>query len=186
MPSVRLLDPDGTQVGIVPLAEALNRARQMNLDLVEIAPTAQPPVCRIMDYGKFKFEQAKREKEARRHQASQRMKEVKFHANVEDHDYHTKLRQIRDFLVEGLKVKTTLTFRGREQAHKEFGHQLMHRLMKDLSDIARIERPAEDLGKMLVMHLAPGPGARRLAEQKNTHSPASAPAQTGAAPTPSR
>lgn len=182
MPTVRLLDPDGQQIGIVPISEALARARQLNLDLVEIAPTAQPPVCRIMDFGKYKFEMAKKEREARRHQAGQRVKEVKFHPNVEDHDYQTKLRHIREFLEEGHRVKASLMFRGREQVHKEFGHQLMHRLMKDVEGIAKIERPPEDLGRFIVMMLAPSPAARRAAEQKAAQAKA---ASAPAAPQPS-
>lgn len=185
MPTVRLLAPDGSQIGIVSTAEALAKARAYNLDLVEIAPTAQPPVCRIMDFGKYKFEMAKKEKEARRHQAGQRVKEVKFHPNVEDHDYQTKLRHIREFLEAGHRVKASLMFRGREQAHKEFGHQLMHRLMKDVEGVAKIERPPEDLGRFLVMMLAPSPALRRAAEQKAAQQKAnvSIPPPPSAAPT---
>lgn len=167
MPSVRLLDPDGNQIGIVSTFDALNKARQYQLDLVEIAPTAQPPVCRIMDFGKYKFELAKKEKEARKHQAGQRVKEVKFHPNVEDHDYQTKLRHIREFLADGHRVKASLMFRGREQVHKELGHQLMHRLMKDVEDVARIERTPEELGRFIFMMIAPGPNAKKSAEHKH-------------------
>jgi translation initiation factor IF-3 len=174
VPAVRLLDPDGNQIGIVSISDALTKARQYDLDLVEIAPTAQPPVCRIMDFGKYKFDMAKKEKEARRHQAGQRVKEVKFHPNVEDHDYQTKLRHIREFIADGHRVKASLMFRGREQAHKEFGHQLMNRLMKDVEDVARIERPPEDLGRFIVMMLAPGP--RKADAKRVTHgAPAPAP-----------
>ncbi len=173
VPSVRLLDPDGNQLGIVSTYDALTKARQLNLDLVEIAPTAQPPVCRIMDFGKYKFELAKKEKEARKHHSSQRIKEVKFHPNVEEHDYQTKLRHIRDFIADGHRVKASLMFRGREQAHKEIGHQLMHRVMKDVEDVARIERSPEEMGRFIFMMIAPGP---RKAEAKPAPRPAPAPA----------
>ncbi|MCO5062712.1 MAG: translation initiation factor IF-3 [Kiritimatiellae bacterium] len=154
--SIRLIGPDGEQLGIVPTYEALTRARHAGLDLVEIAPTAQPPVCRIMDFGKYKFELAKKEKDARKHQSNQRIKEVKFHPNVEEHDYNTKLRQIRQFIEEGHRVKASLMFRGREQAHKEIGHQLMRRVMKDIEDVARTERSPEEMGRFIFMMITPG------------------------------
>lgn len=153
---MRLLGPEGEQLGIVQTYDALSRAREANLDLVEIAPTAQPPVCRIMDFGKYKFELAKKEKESRKHQATQRIKEVKFHPNVDEHDYQTKLRRIREFIEEGYRVKASLMFRGREQAHKEIGHQLMHRVMKDIEDIARAERAPEEMGRFIFLMLTPG------------------------------
>ena len=163
---MRLLDEAGNQLGIVPTYDALTKARQANLDLVEIAPTAQPPVCRIMDFGKYKFELAKKEKEARKHGSGQRIKEVKFHSNVEDHDYQTKLRHIREFIAEGHRVKASLMFRGREQAHKELGHQLMHRVMKDVEDVARVERSPEEMGRFIFMMITPGAAARKTADHK--------------------
>jgi translation initiation factor IF-3 len=175
VPSIRLIDADGSQAGIVSTYDALTRARQAQLDLVEIAPTAQPPVCRIMDFGKYKFELAKKEKEARKHHSGQRIKEVKFHPNVEDHDYHTKLRHIREFIAEGHRVKASLMFRGREQAHKEIGHQLMRRLMKDIEDVARIERSPEEMGRFIFMMITPGASARK-ADAPRPAAPAPAPA----------
>ncbi len=154
--------------------EALTRARHESLDLVEIAPTAQPPVCRIMDFGKYKFELAKKEKEARKNQSNQRIKEVKFHPNVDEHDYQTKLRQIRQFIGEGHRVKASLMFRGREQAHKEIGHQLMRRVMKDIEDVGRAERSPEEMGRFIFMMITPGV-ARKAGGDGKASAPASRP-----------
>lgn len=175
VPSIRLIDADGNQAGIVQTYEALTRARQANLDLVEIAPTAQPPVCRIMDFGKYKFELAKKEKEARKNQSNQRIKEVKFHSNVDDHDYQTKVRHIREFIAEGHRVKASLMFRGREQAHKELGHQLMHRVMKDIEDIARAERTPEEMGRFIFMMITPGAARSKSGSAPEAKTPAPAP-----------
>lgn len=163
MPSVRLIDAAGNQAGVVSTYEALTMSRQAGLDLVEVAPTAQPPVCRIMDFGKYKFELAKKEKEARKSQSNQRIKEVKFHSNVDDHDYAFKVRHIREFLAEGHRVKCSLMFRGREQAHQELGHQLMRRVLKDCEDAARAERPPEQMGRFIFMLLTPTPAAKKVA-----------------------
>lgn len=161
VPSVRLVDGAGNQVGIVSTYDALTMARQSQLDLVEVAPTAQPPVCRIMDFGKYKYELAKQEKEARKNQGGQRIKEVKFHSNVDDHDYQFKVRHIREFLGEGHRVKCSLMFRGREQAHQELGHQLMRRVMKDCEDMARVERSPEQMGRFIFMMLTPSPALKK-------------------------
>ena len=175
--SVRVVDNDGNQLGILPTYEALQKARQAGLDLVEVAPTAQPPVCRIVDYGKYKFELAKKEKEARKSQGNQKVKEVKFHTSLDDHDYQFKVRHIREFLGEGHRVKVSLMFRGREQAHTELGHQLMRRVMKDVEDVARMDRAPEQMGRFINMMISPQPGGRKPA-------PAAKPAGPGAGPTP--
>lgn len=172
MPSIRLIDAAGNQVGIVTTYEALTMARQSQLDLVEIAPTAQPPVCRIMDFGKYKYEVAKQEKGARKNQGGQRIKEVKFHSNVDDHDYQFKVRHIREFLSEGHRVKCSLMFRGREQAHQELGHQLMRRVLKDVEDMARSERPPEQMGRFIFMLLTPTPAAKKAGDQEKAKPPA--------------
>lgn len=172
---MRLIGPDGEQLGIVQTYDALSRARDAHLDLVEIAPTAQPPVCRIMDFGKYKFEMAKKEKEARKHQSTQRIKEVKFHANVDDHDYETKLRRIREFIGEGHRVKASLMFRGREQAHKEIGHQLMRRVIKDIEEIARAERAPEEMGRFIFLMLTPGAATRKQGAPSGGKPPAPKP-----------
>lgn len=154
---VRLIGPDGEQVGILETREALSRARALDLDLVEIAPQATPPVCRIMDFGKFKYDEEKKKKQARRHQSHTRLKEVKFHANVEEHDYQTKIRHARDFLEAGHRVKYSLYFRGRENAHQELGFEVMNRAMKDCADIGNPEQPPRLVGRSVIMLMTPKP-----------------------------
>jgi translation initiation factor IF-3 len=136
-------------------------AQQRGLDLVEISPQAQPPVCRVMDYGKFKFEVAKKEKQAKKNQSNTKVKEVKFHTNVEEHDYSTKLRHIRDFLEEGHRVKVSLMFRGRENAHQELGYEVVKRVVVDVSDIGVSDREPQKLGRFLHVLLNPKPATSR-------------------------
>lgn len=133
-------------------------AHQRGLDLVEISPQAQPPVCRVMDYGKFKFDQAKKEKQARKNQSNTKVKEVKFHTNVEDHDYSTKLRHIRDFLEEGHRVKVSLMFRGRENAHQELGYEVVRKVIEDIQDIATADKAPQKMGRFLTVLVVPRPG----------------------------
>jgi translation initiation factor IF-3 len=163
VPEVRLIDADGNQLGVVATHQARAMAEQRGLDLVEIAPEAKPPVCRITDYGKFRYEQEKREKEQRRHQSQTRVKEVKFHANVEEHDYQTKLRHTREFLAEGHRVKLSLFFRGRENAHQELGYELLKRAVQDCADIAQPEQMPTRIGRALITMVTPkrrqGPAA---------------------------
>ncbi len=142
-------------------SEALALAEREHLDLVEIAPNANPPVCRIMDFGKYKYETEKKEREARRHQAASRVKEIQFHANVDEHDYQTKLRKLRNFILEGHRVKVALFFRGRENAHQELGHALLQRVMSDCQDIAVPDQVPTSMGRMLVMMLGPRRGLRK-------------------------
>jgi translation initiation factor IF-3 len=155
------VDVDGSQVGVVPTREALNLAQQRGLDLVEISPQAQPPVCRVMDYGKFKFEQAKKEKQSKKNQSNTKVKEVKYHTNVEEHDYQTKLRHIRDFLGEGHRVKVSLMFRGRENAHQELGYEVVRRVVADVADIAVADREPQKLGRFLSVLINPRPATAR-------------------------
>jgi translation initiation factor IF-3 len=155
------VDVDGSQVGVVPTREALMLAQQRGLDLVEISPQAQPPVCRVMDYGKFKFEVAKKEKQAKKNQSNTKVKEVKFHSNVEEHDYNTKLRHIRDFLDEGHRVKVSLMFRGRENAHQELGYEVVKRVVADCSDIGASDREPQKLGRFLSVLINPKTAAGR-------------------------
>ncbi len=155
------MDVDGSQVGVVPTREALNLAQQRGLDLVEISPQAQPPVCRVMDYGKFKFEQAKKEKQSKKNQSNTKVKEVKYHTNVEEHDYQTKLRHIRDFLGEGHRVKVSLMFRGRENAHQELGYEVVRRVVADVADIAVADREPQKLGRFLSVLINPRPATAR-------------------------
>lgn len=155
MPRVRLIDADGEQVGIVQLADALRAARERDLDLVEVAPQADPPVCRIMDYGKHKYQQAQKEKEARRRQSQIVIKEIKMRPKISDNDYGTKSGHVRRFLEDGAKVRATIMFRGREMTHTEIGKGLLDRLAEDMEELATIEAYPKVDGRNMVMVLAP-------------------------------
>lgn len=137
------------------LGDALRLAEQAGLDLVEVNPNSTPPVCRVMDYGKFKYEEAQRKKAARKSQARTVVKEVKFHVNVAENDYNIKVRNIRSFLAEGCKVKLTLQFRGRENAHKELGLQVVNQVCKDLEDVASVEQAPRIMGRTISGMLGP-------------------------------
>lgn len=154
-PEVRCLLPDGAQAGIMSLRDALKLSEERGLDLVEISPNAEPPVCRIMDYGKFKYEEGQRKKQAKKSQSKSVIKEVKFHANVDENDYQIKLRNIRGFLADGDKVKLTLQFRGRENAHREIGDEVMKRVCLDLADVAVVEQEPRLLGRAINGLLGP-------------------------------
>lgn len=152
---VRVVDADGAQLGIMSLRDALRVATERNLDLVAIAMNAKPPVCRVMDFGKYKYEQSKREKEARKNQKVITVKEVKVRPNIEDHDFQVKLRNARRFLEEGDKVKASVMFRGREITHPELGRKLLVRLAKEVDDLASMERDPKVEGRNMVMILTP-------------------------------
>jgi len=152
---VRLISVDNEQLGIVAVKDALRMAQEKELDLVEIAPNAKPPVCRIMDFGKFKYEQSKRDKEARKKQKIISVKEVKIRPNIEDHDLEVKTKNAVKFLSEGDKVKVTLMFRGRELAHAELGKQLLSKVADITKDIATIERLPKVEIRNMIMILAP-------------------------------
>ena len=149
-PQIRLLDAAGNMVGVVSISEAMVKAREAGLDLVEISANAEPPVCRLMDYGKFKYEQSRKERESRRKQHSADMKEMKFHANVGDHDYQTKVNHIRDFLAKGQKVKVSLYFRGRENAHREIGFEVINRVLKDCESVCHVDMTPKLIGNSIV------------------------------------
>ena len=150
-----MIDDEGGLLGIMPPYEALKKAREKNLDLVEISPTAQPPVCRIMDYGKYLYQQEKKEREAKKHQKTITVKEVKFRINVDDHDYETKKNHVLRFLDEGDKVKATIFFRGREMTRTGLGRQILERLIKDVEPHSIVEfRPRQE-GNTLHAILAP-------------------------------
>ena len=142
-------------VGVLPTFEARQLAIQAGLDLVEISPSADPPVCRIMDFGKFRYETSRKEKEARKHQSSAVLKEMKFHSNVAEHDFHTKVNHIRDFLDKGHRVKGSLFFRGRENAHRDIGFEVMKRVVKECEDVATIEMAPKMMGNSIIMILGP-------------------------------
>jgi translation initiation factor IF-3 len=165
---VRLVGADGAQVGIVSAQEALERARASDLDLVEVAPQANPPVCRIMDYGKYKYERAMRQKEARKKQTRIEVKEIKFRPKIDRHDYETKKGHVIRFLNAGNRVKVTIMFRGREMAHTELGQRILDRLVEDLDGLATVEQPSKLDGRNMVMVLAPTkkPAARPKAGER--------------------
>lgn len=156
-PKVRVIGPEGDQVGVLPIREALIKAQEASLDLVEIAPNAQPPVCKIIDYGKYRYDQTKREKEGKKAQHQVKIKEIKVKPNINEHDLQTKLRQARQFIEKGNKVKVTCMFRGREMAHPELGIKVVQSLCKNLEDIALVEAPPKLLGRSLIGVLAPAP-----------------------------
>jgi translation initiation factor IF-3 len=170
-----VIGDEGQQIGILPPYEALKMAREQNLDLVEISPTATPPVCRIMDYGKFLYQQEKKEREAKKHQKTITVKEVKFRINVDDHDYETKKNHVLRFLDEGDKVKATIFFRGREMTRTNLGRQILERLIKDVEEKSIVEfRPRQE-GNTLHAILAP-----KKAEGGGKPKPPEQPSQSGA------
>jgi translation initiation factor IF-3 len=152
---VRVIGPEGEQLGILITADALRKAQELNYDLVEVAPTSQPPVCRIMDFGKYNYELSKKEHQARRHQKSTQVKEIKLRPRTDKHDLEIKIRQIREFLDEGNKTKVTLTYRGREMANLEMGRTMMKTVIEQLNDIGNIEFSPRMEGKNLIMMVAP-------------------------------
>ncbi len=154
---VRLIAEDGTQLGILPLREAARIAAERGLDLVEVAPSAVPVVCKLMDYGRFKYEQAKKDKEARRHQRSQDLKEIKLRPRIDTHDLETKVRNARRFLEEGHKLRCTIMFRGREMAHTDRGLQVLDRVRQALEDVGKVEQEPRLEGRNMVMVFSPRP-----------------------------
>lgn len=153
--TVRLIDADGENVGVVDRETALRKADEAGLDLVEISPNADPPVCKILDIGKYKYEEQKRKNEARKKQKVIEVKEIKLRPNIDDHDYDVKMRAMKRFLEEGDKVKVTLRFRGREMAHMELGHQLLARVKAHFEESAKVEQEPRSEGRQIVMVVAP-------------------------------
>ena len=154
-PEVRLIDAEGENVGIIATDEALRIASEADLDLVEIAPNAEPPVCRLMDFGKFQYQLKQKRKDSGKKQAQVQLKEVKFRPGTEEGDYQTKLRNLRRFLDNGDKAKVTLWFRGREMAHHDLGHKLLERVEADLGEMAKIEQRPRMEGRRLSMVMSP-------------------------------
>lgn len=152
---VRLISSSGEQLGVVSVKEALSMASSEDIDLVEISPTAKPPVCKLMDYGKFKYEQSKKRDEARKKQKQVQIKEIKFRPGTDEGDYNIKMRNIIRFLEDGDKVKVTLRFRGREMAHQQLGAKLLERVKEDLADIGMVEQFPKMEGRQMVMMVAP-------------------------------
>ena len=155
IPRVRIIGADGEQLGIMNPEEGLRRAREAELDLVEVAPSANPPVCRIIDYSKYKYDQEKKEREARKRQHIIKVKEIRLKPRIEEHDYNTKLEHAKTFLAKGNKVKWSLMFRGREMAHIELGRQLLDRVIQDTVDISEVEMAPRKEGRFIFMVLTP-------------------------------
>lgn len=152
---VRLIGPSGEQMGIVSTRDALQKAQEVGLDLVEVASQAVPPVCRIMDYSKYKYEQEKKAKEARKHQRVMHLKEIKFKPNIEEHDYQVKLHHLKKFLTRGDKAKVTMIFRGREMSHIDIGKRVLDRVIVDLVEAGELEAPPKKEGRSITLNFMP-------------------------------
>jgi translation initiation factor IF-3 len=163
---VRLIDENGAQVGIVSIRDALSMAEERGLDLVEVAPNAVPPVCRILDYGKFRYEQSKKEREARKNQKQVEVKQIRLEPKTDDHDLEVKAKQARRFLLEGDKVKFNLRFRGREIFHQEIGLEMLERMAEELRDISIVEQRPTMEGRVLTLLLAPNQKAKTQAQRE--------------------
>jgi len=182
---VRVIGFDGKQLGVIPLNEALNLARQAGVDLVEIAPTAVPPVCRVVDFGKYRYEQAKKEKESKKHQHASTVKEIQLSPRIDPHDLSVKLQHAIDFLCEDMKVKVTLRFRGREMQHTEFGFEVVKKFIIDLESYGHPDFPPKLIGKGINLMMSPLPRAKRAknpkqVEEERTGTPAPRPAPPAA------
>lgn len=160
VPQIRLIGPEGQQIGIVPVKEGLDKAQEAGLDLVEVAPDAKPPVCRLMDLGKYLYSLSKKEKESRKKQKIVYIKEIKMTPKIEEHDYQTKLRAGRRFIERGDKVKLTMLFRGREITHMELGRKIVSRFAQDLSDVALLEKDGGLEGRAILTFFTPIPGKK--------------------------
>ena len=169
---MRLVAPDGSQIGVRSIEEAQWLASQLGLDVVEVAPEANPPVCRLMDYGKYKYEQSVRQREARKKQTRTVIKEVKFRPKIDGHDFEVKRRRVVEFLDEGDKVKITMMFRGREITHPEIGERILRRLAGDVEGVGAIEMPPALEGRNMTMQLAPERKPRRARESEEAPAPA--------------
>jgi len=161
---VRLIGESGQQIGIVPVKDALQRARDIGLDLVEVSPDSRPPVCRIMDFGKYKYEQSKKEKQAKKKAHSFQMKEMRYRPKIDEHDYQFKTRHVREFLMSGSKVRAFVMFRGREMTRIEFGKQILERLSADIKDIAVVDMAPKMEGRSMSMVLSPKPEVVKQAQ----------------------
>ncbi len=181
-----MIDPDGKQLGVIPIGEALRAAANFELDLVEVSSKTDPPVCRIMDYGKFKYQQSKKAHDAKKKQAVVHIKEVKMRPKTEEHDFQFKLKHIERFLKEGNKIKVTIVFRGRELAHPDIGRNMAKRITEESKDWAKVEQQAKFEGRNFVMILAPvqapKPASEKPAQKKPAANAPAASALTTSAP----
>jgi translation initiation factor IF-3 len=185
VPQVRVIGDDGSQLGVLNTDDALRRAEDAGLDLVEVSPKAMPPVCKIMDYGKFKYENAKKTKDARKHQSTTTTKEIKFRPKTDDHDFDFKVKHIRRFLMEGNKAKLAVIFRGREIVHPETGQDVLKRVVEATSDIAQVEQAPLMEGRRMLMIIAPRVGRISPPQPRPAPQPGAQPAQpTTSAPAP--
>jgi translation initiation factor IF-3 len=179
---VRVVGPDGEQLGILPIDQALARAQDAGMDLVEVSPMAKPPVCKIMDYGKFKYTEKKKQNEAKKKQVVVQLKEVKLRPRTEDHDYNVKTGKIREFLLEANKARVTVMFRGREITHRELGQKVLQRVIEDMKEVAVIEAAPRMEGRQMFMILAPNP---KMLQRQRDQAKAKAEASAHGAPAPS-
>lgn len=173
---MRVIDADGKMLGVMATRDAQRMAEDQDLDLVEISPNVDPPVCKIMDFGKFRYEESMKKKQAKKNQARQQIKEIKFHATVDDNDLQIKIRRIHEFLADGDKVKVTLQFRGRENAHKELGMEVIQRVIKACEEQAVVEQTPKLLGRVLGCLLAPRPAGKADNKPKPSAPPPPRPA----------
>ena len=155
VPKVRVIDDEGENLGVMYTQEAMDRAFEIGLDLVEVSPTADPPVCKFLDIGKFKYEAQKKANIARKTQKTQELKEIKMRPNIDDHDYDTKMKKVHDFIGDGDKVKITLRFRGRELSHQQLGMSLLQRVAENVQEVAKVEAYPRMEGRQMLMVLAP-------------------------------
>lgn len=157
-----VIAPNGTSLGTLSIQEALGEARKHDLDLVEVSPNARPPVCKILDFGKFRYEVAKREKDSRKHNVAGKVKELKFHINIDEHDYLVKLRKAEAFMLRGMKVKISMMFRGREMQHQQMGRNLIMRIQNDLAHVGLPDAEPKLIGKNINVMLTPLPTKKRV------------------------
>jgi translation initiation factor IF-3 len=179
VPEVRVIGADGSQVGILPTHEALKLAEEQGLELVEVNPRAQPPVCKVMDFGKFKYETSKKEKASRKHQSTIVLKEIKLRPKTDEHDFDFKVKHIRRFLQEGNKCKLVVVFRGREIVHPEMGQVMLDQVVKAVNDLAMVEQRSIMEGRRMVMVIGPRGGVIRAPSPGPAPSPAGAPPRSG-------
>lgn len=185
---VRVIDPEGRQIGILPLGEAILRARHLGMDLVEVAPKANPPVCRIIDFGKYQYEQAKKEKESKKHQHSSRVKEIQLRPVIDPHDFGVKLERAVEFLCDDIKVKLTLRFRGREMRHQELGQQIIEKFLREIAPYGQPLEEPKVVGRGMSVMINPLPRAKRAPHPRQAGQsapPPAAPAKSAVAPKPS-
>ena len=179
---MRAVGPEGEQLGILPIEQALARAQELGMDLVEVSPMAKPPVCKIMDYGKFKYTEKKKQNEAKKKQVVVQLKEVKLRPRTEEHDYNVKIGKIREFLQEANKARVTVMFRGREITHRELGQKVLQRVIEDMKEVAVIEAAPRMEGRQMFMILAPNP--KMLQRQRDQAKAAAAPGAVAPRPPP--